>query len=308
MGSSSTTTQNNQPYRPAQPMINQGLADAQAMYQAGGFNITPYQGQMVAGYDPFRAMADRATGGVAQGALGGANMAMGAAGRAMDPTQWRAGLDGVRDNVIADVMPAINATFGTSGMTGSTLHQQNLARGLSSGLANAYYGAQQNAENRALTAAQMVPGLNNAAFGVTDFLQNAGQNRQAYQQDLINADMLRDQQTQTAARDALQDYMALVSGAGSAFGVQSSRTSQSPGLLGIAGLGMQAAPFLFSDRTMKTDVQRVGKTDDGLPVYTYRYKAGGPVQMGVMAQDVQKKNPDAVKRIGGKLAVNYGAL
>lgn len=87
------------------------------------------------------------------------------------------------------------------------------------------------------------------------------------------------------------------------------------GLFGLAGtVGGAALKYgpqlatLFSDRRLKTDIQRVGKTDAGLPVYTYKYKAGGPTQMGVMAQDVQKKSPDAVHNIGGMLAVDYGMV
>lgn len=61
-----------------------------------------------------------------------------------------------------------------------------------------------------------------------------------------------------------------------------------------------------SDRRLKTDIRRVGATDGGLPIYAYRYKAGGPATMGVMAQDVAKVNPDAVEHIGGGfLGVDY---
>lgn len=70
--------------------------------------------------------------------------------------------------------------------------------------------------------------------------------------------------------------------------------------------GMGAA--LISDEDAKTDARRVGKTDEGVPIYTYRYKAGGPRQMGVMAQDMQKKNPSAVQRVGEMLAVDYGRV
>ncbi len=73
---------------------------------------------------------------------------------------------------------------------------------------------------------------------------------------------------------------------------------------GLFGLGAAA----ISDRRAKTDIKRVGQTDDGLPIYTYRYKWGGPVQMGVMAQEVEKVNPEAVIEIAGLKAVNYGAL
>lgn len=239
MGSSSTTTQNNEPYEAAKPLINQGLADAQSMYNAGGFNISPYQGQLVADYDPMRASADAAAPGAAYGGLNNASAASGALQGAMNADYYNPALRAVGQNVIADIMPAINATFAGNGRTGGGLHQQNLAKGLSAGLADAYYGAYDTAQNRALGAAGMVPTVNNAAYGALDFLSGQGADRQAYEQQVIAGDVLQDQQAKTAELNALQDYMALASGAGSMFGVQSSRTSQSPGLGGILGLGLQ---------------------------------------------------------------------
>lgn len=79
-------------------------------------------------------------------------------------------------------------------------------------------------------------------------------------------------------------------------------------LLGAAG---NAGGFgaLFSDRRLKTDIHRVGTTNDGLPIYTYRYKVGGPVQMGVMAQDVERVAPDAVSvHPSGFKMVDYGRI
>lgn len=76
------------------------------------------------------------------------------------------------------------------------------------------------------------------------------------------------------------------------------------GMFGLAGTGLQAA-MMFSDKNLKEDIERVGEADNGLPIYSYRYKAGGPKHIGVMAQDVQKKSPDAVKRVAGFLAVDY---
>lgn len=69
-------------------------------------------------------------------------------------------------------------------------------------------------------------------------------------------------------------------------------------------LGFGAA--LLSDRRAKTDVEEVGKTKDGQKIYSYRYKAGGPVQIGLMAQEVEKKRPDAVTDVGGVKMVDYG--
>ena len=84
------------------------------------------------------------------------------------------------------------------------------------------------------------------------------------------------------------------------------------GLGGIAqGVGSAAAaaiPFMMSDKRLKTDIEKVGRTDAGLPIYTYKYKGDNKTQMGVMAQDVEKKNPKAVKEVGGFKAVNYALV
>lgn len=61
------------------------------------------------------------------------------------------------------------------------------------------------------------------------------------------------------------------------------------GMFGLAGQALMA-----SDERLKTDIERVGTLDNGLPVYSYRYKSGGPIHIGLMAQDVEKVNPDAV--------------
>ena len=84
------------------------------------------------------------------------------------------------------------------------------------------------------------------------------------------------------------------------------KASQNAGIMGAVGsIGAAALPLMFSDRRLKTDIEKVGKTNDGLPIYTYKYKGDKTTQMGVMAQDVEKKTPNAVKEIGGFKAVNY---
>lgn len=86
---------------------------------------------------------------------------------------------------------------------------------------------------------------------------------------------------------------------------QQARASYSSGLFG--GIG-SAIGGIFSDRRLKTDIEKVGKTNAGLPIYTYKYKGDNKTQMGVMAQDVEKKIPEAVKEIGGFKAVNYALV
>lgn len=80
------------------------------------------------------------------------------------------------------------------------------------------------------------------------------------------------------------------------------------GLFGLAGtLGtaaMQYGPAL-SDIRAKEDIERVGVLDNGLPVYRFRYKSGGPMQIGLMAQDVEAVNPGAVIEKDGFKHVDY---
>lgn len=99
-------------------------------------------------------------------------------------------------------------------------------------------------------------------------------------------------------QNQLQAHQNQMGGIGGLFG----------SVLGAAG---QAGGFgaLFSDRRLKTDIQRIGQTDGGLPLYSYRYIDGGPVQIGVMADEAQAVFPDAViEDASGFLKVDYGRI
>lgn len=73
----------------------------------------------------------------------------------------------------------------------------------------------------------------------------------------------------------------------------------------FSGIGSM---FALSDRRAKTGIKKVGMAN-GLNLYTYEYKKGlGPIgrQIGVMAQEVAKKIPEAVaKGADGLFRVNY---
>jgi len=66
----------------------------------------------------------------------------------------------------------------------------------------------------------------------------------------------------------------------------------------------QPMPF-FSDRRVKHDVKEIGKTNDGQPIYSFKYNGDDSTQIGLMAQDVEKKHPDAVGEYGGIKTVDY---
>ena len=64
-----------------------------------------------------------------------------------------------------------------------------------------------------------------------------------------------------------------------------------------------------SDIRLKTDIEQLGTTVYGLPLYQFRYKTGAERFEGVMAQDVLKVMPAAVVMgEDGYYRVKYGQL
>ena len=90
----------------------------------------------------------------------------------------------------------------------------------------------------------------------------------------------------------------------------SSGTSKTWDPMDTAGRVINAAGTVataFSDRRLKTDIERIGEREDGLGVYVYRYLWSPARFIGVMAQEVLKVKPEAVIHMpNGFMAVNYG--
>jgi outer membrane immunogenic protein len=68
--------------------------------------------------------------------------------------------------------------------------------------------------------------------------------------------------------------------------------------------------FFASDIRLKRDIALVGRLDDGLGLYRYRYLWSDTVYVGVMAQEVALIRPDAIVRdaLDDYLRVDYGRL
>lgn len=80
--------------------------------------------------------------------------------------------------------------------------------------------------------------------------------------------------------------------------------AQMGGLFGLLSAPFQM--FKFSDQRLKEDVERIGETDEGTPLYRYHYKGDPTPQIGVMAQEVAEEQPEAVARHpSGYLMVDY---
>ena len=108
---------------------------------------------------------------------------------------------------------------------------------------------------------------------------------------------------QEKLKDAIEQATGMLPGL-----VALAKVAESPNLYNSASKFLDSLAGLGTaliDIRIKTDISQVGTLDNGLPVYSFRYKSGGPQQIGLMAQDVEKVKPHAVVEIEGVKHVNY---
>lgn len=162
--------------------------------------------------------------------------------------------------------------------------------------------------------AQFDAGMRGRQMDISDQLQNfnlIGQNRATLFNELQA--LLGQQQV---AQPTLQNFYApqgsnflgaqqLTSNMQSQnYGTQAGMFGDMVGALGSLGGGALA----MSDKRAKDDIRKVGKTDEGHNIYAFRYKGSPLMQLGVMAQEVEKKKPDAVKEVLGVKFVDYSKV
>lgn len=175
----------------------------------------------------------------------------------------------------------------------------------------------EQVQNLGLQRANQIQAMNLAARGQL-FGERAGEQQRQYQQlfGLVGTGQASAAQQaanlQTAAANIGELYAQQANARAAGLMAQANLQAQAgQGLMSMFGrIGGAAAgnPAMMSDRRVKEDIKQVGTLDNGLPVYTFRYKGDSTVQMGVMAQDVEQVNPDAVTEIDGIKHVYYGAL
>lgn len=176
---------------------------------------------------------------------------------------------------------------------------QTVAGLLSGGYGQALSAAQQDAARKLQASsqfgnlAQMTQGL--SMNDVMAQLMSGGQQQQQEQNVLDASTANAQQQTMWPYQNA-QWLAGIASGIGPLTGGKTTgtqTTSQNKGAAGILGAGLSLAS-MFSDRRMKEDVTRIGSTDDGQPIYKFRYKGSPKFQIGLMSDDVKQSHPEAV--------------
>ena len=265
----------NQQANAAQPGFQGAMADTNQAYQ--GFNAPNYQ-QGVAGYmNPYLQNAMGSTAAMMQ------NQNQQQQNQLLGNTIQQGAFGGDRGNIAQAAL----------------MGQQNLAMGQTLGqMAN--QGYQQSAQNY-MQGLQQQGALANQYGNLAGAAQTAGlQGAQAQ----LGAGTLG-QQTQQAGNTAL--YNQFQQQQAYPFQVSQFLANIAEGTGALSGsTTTQTSPTsFFSDRRLKHDIHRIGETDEGLPIYKFKYKGDDKTNIGFMADEVEKIHPEAVGESHGFKTVDY---
>lgn len=224
--------------------------------------------------------------------------------------------------ITSDVTNQVNSQFAAAGRDGSPANLQALGRGIAQGTAPVIAGQYNQDVANQLNAANSLYGAGNTTYGLLNQNnQQANANQQAgvgvgsaaLDANNWGANQLLSEEAQRRGIpvSSLTTLLGAISPVAQAFGTTngtSDTTSQMSGVDQftklVSGLG-GLAKLIPSDRRLKDDILQVGTLFDGSPVYRYRYRDSPAFQIGLMAQDVETRTPDAVIEIGGFKAVDY---
>lgn len=175
----------------------------------------------------------------------------------------------------------------------------------------------------------LAPSLNAQGFQAdlipADIQSSVGAEQQMQQQDTLDEAYQQYLMAQQAPWQGMSELASMIYGVPG--GVSSSSGSQgtalsralmgglggmslASGLSGIAGLGglastggtaggaLLGALFGLSDRRLKEDITPIGKLDNGLTIYKFRYKGSNEITIGLMADEVKEVKPEAVTEHG----------
>jgi hypothetical protein len=223
-----TTVQKADPFKPARPIIKQGIAGAEDLYSQGALAPTPYSGDRVAGLSDATQMGQDMI-------LNQANSGQGLTGQAQ---QGLAGffdggyqtdqLEAVKNNALASAIPAATAAFSGSGMLNSSQAMDYVGQAAMDAVAPYEYDAFNNMQQNSLRAAAFAPSLDQAAYMPGQMASAVGGAQDAYAQNLINSDMGAYYEAENQPANNLNNFANLAMGFGG-MGSSGSMTQTQPG-------------------------------------------------------------------------------
>ena len=210
-------------------------------------------------------------------------------------------------------------TLLNSRMAGSA----TMERGIQSAAGNAYGNIQRNTTDSSQALAMMAGIQGQAGDQSTNLGRLEGQD---YQQKLANLsgaqegmtvehkdmfdDTLRrwqDRVNVTMAQNALRQQGAKnINSYGDS--MNSSLTSMGSGMGASQSGGMSAGGGIGSDKRIKHNYHIVGKSPSGINIWEFSYLGSNDRYVGVMADEIEKCQPDAVIYNNGFMSVDYNKI
>jgi len=279
-GSKKTKT-TNEPWGPAQPYILKGLEQSGQVFDQQQPFLNKYSQEAFGAYGR---MAPGAEAGI-RGSQGLVNDTL--AGKFLGGNPYT---DAIINKNAGDIRNNVGAAFSSSGRYGSGMFGDTIADNIGEMATNLRYGDYAQERQNQIGAVDQAQGLMAGSQGL---LNNAAE-------------------LPWIGVGALNGNVRNASGG---YGTSTSKTSG--GLLDklmSAGTQLGSAAIMASDERVKKNKKKIGEMDDGLGVYSYEYKPEldptGQPQVGVMAQEVAEKRPDALGPTldDGTMTVDYGAL
>lgn len=243
---------------------------------------------------------------------------------------------GMQQQAASDAVNRLMQGWGLQQSAASDIAGKYLQGAGTQGTAAANYGnLVSSGYGDILKAAALAPSVQSTWYAPSDALFAAGSAQQLQSQQDINDAVQRWNFAQQLPYNQLNQYIGQVTGnyggtttltqpyfnnqgqnalSGAVGGATLGGSLLGPAGLGLTsagagsgiGAGLGALMMLFSDPRLKTDDEPVGKLDNGLTVHSYRYIDDPPEmrRIGLMADEVERKRPDAVAIAGPE----WGAL
>ena len=292
----------------------------------------PYGGQFVAGLTPTQQAGQAATSAYSQAAqpyFGAATDLTLSGARDVGPL--------TQDQISYYQNPAMLATLAPTQAALQQQQGQQLAQQQAEAIRGGAFGGGRDKMQRDILRGQQQLGMGQALAPIYQQAYQTGLSTAQQQQGVVAQDLARRMQAgqqiaglgtgaQQAALQGAQAQMA--AGQVEQQTQQADLTARYQQFLQERGYPFQVAQFLaniamgtgalsgsttttqqpggfFSDKRLKKDVKEIGETHDGQPIYSYKYNGDDRTQIGLMAQDVEKKHPEAVGLMGGYKTVDY---
>ena len=238
-----------------------------------------------------------------------------------------------RDKLLAQTQAIQAGQFGM-GSTALEELQQNQARNREETVQKQLAESLGRAEQRRIGAADRAPGFAQqqlqAQLAQPSLQEALGRDLESREAARLADQARLTQQPQEAQREQMINLTNLLGGL-AGLGTSTTFQNQSSGFTSqgfaggaspfsqMVGAGAAVAPFIpgfgSSDIRLKTNIKQVGKLDNGIKLYTWKWTAeakkivNNQPEYGVIADEVQDIMPEAVIRgSDGYLKVNYAAI